>query len=386
MNTENPTPETDAATESARYFKEESQGELSELCMVVSADFACTLERQRDAARAEAKEAKKRLAYVYAMGLRFGMMKTSDKPEPYLAHTWTEDSAHERMFREWSESIGLCAEAARLTKEHQAAIDTGVYSNDPQLRTEVAQRRKAMADIVRELGHGCCGLSHEEIAPEVKKVMAELATLRAQSQDHGAAIEAAAKALLLDLYHDGQLRIVDQGDRIRIERNITKHLRALVVAVTTSQQKGGEEPCKTQPAHQDSAQSAAIPTAQSTGEKIVSSNAAPTSDPEGAANIWRRDGYHGDNFLATNQAQEIALALYPKREDERQYPLFLACRERAERTVEPILTRLRAQHAEELRRHKAALKVARDGLKVYARMGYPRAQNALAAIDKELKP
>lgn len=127
-------------------------------------------------------------------------------------------------------------------------------------------------------------------------------------------------------------------------------------------------------------------------------------------------------------AQQIALALYPKREDEGKYPMFLAYRERAERTVEAvlsrqttsvteaareieaasaerpterrlalyesILTRLRAQHAEELRRHKAALKVAKDALKECEqaldgsdRAGYAyTATAALAAIDKELKP
>ncbi len=51
-------------------------------------------------------EAQAKLDYVHNMGLRFGMMTSSDEPAPYLAHTWTEDSAHERMFREWSASIG----------------------------------------------------------------------------------------------------------------------------------------------------------------------------------------------------------------------------------------------------------------------------------------
>lgn len=32
----------------------------------------------------------------------------------------------------------------------------------------------------------------------------------------------------------------------------------------------------------------------------------PTSDPEGAANIWRRDGYHGDNFLPSPTVTEAA--------------------------------------------------------------------------------
>jgi hypothetical protein len=51
-------------------------------------------------------EAQAKLDYVHNMGLRFGMMNSSDKPEPYLSHFWTDDSDHERMFREWSASIG----------------------------------------------------------------------------------------------------------------------------------------------------------------------------------------------------------------------------------------------------------------------------------------
>lgn len=56
--------------------------------------------------RAALAEAQAKLDYVASMGLQFGMMKSSDKPEPYLAHVWHEDSDHERMFREWSHSIG----------------------------------------------------------------------------------------------------------------------------------------------------------------------------------------------------------------------------------------------------------------------------------------
>ena len=73
-------------------------------------------------AQAEALQvANEKLDYVHKMGLRFGMMKTSDKPEPYLAHTWAEDSDYERMFREWSDSIGWQDAVAKLTARAEAA-------------------------------------------------------------------------------------------------------------------------------------------------------------------------------------------------------------------------------------------------------------------------
>lgn len=62
-------------------------------------------------------EQKAKLDYAHGMGLRFVMMKTSDKPEPYLAHVWDEKSDHERMFREWSHSIGWENEVAKLKSE-----------------------------------------------------------------------------------------------------------------------------------------------------------------------------------------------------------------------------------------------------------------------------
>ena len=55
----------------------------------------------------ELGEANKKLAYVERIGMQIGYMKSSDKPEPYLAHTWTDDSDHEKIYREWSSSIGL---------------------------------------------------------------------------------------------------------------------------------------------------------------------------------------------------------------------------------------------------------------------------------------
>lgn len=69
--------------------------------------------------------------YCSGMGLTFGIMKTSDRPEGFLAHTWAENSDHERMFREWSESIGKIDKFAVL----KAVDDEPEYPDDapPQL-------------------------------------------------------------------------------------------------------------------------------------------------------------------------------------------------------------------------------------------------------------
>jgi superfamily I DNA/RNA helicase len=75
-------------------------------------------------------DANAKLDYVSKMGLRFGMMSTSDKPEPYLAHTWAEDSDHERMFREWTDSIGWEKEVEKLRDQLAKALaDKGEWKD-----------------------------------------------------------------------------------------------------------------------------------------------------------------------------------------------------------------------------------------------------------------
>lgn len=513
----------------------------------------------------------------------------SDKSTP-------ETDAKEAQFRAtWLHQHAAPAQWLIMTADEMAVLKENKEQLERQ-RDEVRAEATAGA------------LDHMDTIKERDTLRAELATLRVQSQDRGAAIEAAAKALLLDLYHDGQLRIVDQGDRIRIERNITKHLRALVATITNSQNieshpvydpaewlrniptqeaiqipekdiarlnfldsnaldvilhsdttKQGSpivnwavvshhstKPYRREIGHGETARDAiddAITNSQQKGgarricggcgfplddsrichtwqcgndyskhpefdglelaptevkggdapcekstdhltHQALASNAAPTSNPEGAAilttaiaelsDAWEEPLQRTAQKIATppsvtheamTLAQKIALALYPKREDERQYPMFLAYRERAERTVESvlsrwtrkangdfseprkeelcvsesksdanatesktatdsaqnaesvsevakqimdfawgpdsdirvqceiesILTRLRAQDAEELRRRDAALKVARDALKAEcAQFRFPDEDRpichaALAAIDKELK-
>jgi hypothetical protein len=60
-------------------------------------------------------------AYAHSMGLRFGIMKTSDKPEGQLQHYWEEWSDHERMFREWTEATGAVAQLEREKQRAEAA-------------------------------------------------------------------------------------------------------------------------------------------------------------------------------------------------------------------------------------------------------------------------
>lgn len=76
---------------------------------------------EADALRAQLATAEAKVAYVERMGLRFGMMKTTDKPEPYLAHVWDENSDHERMFAEWTASIDWEDKVAAANKRAEAA-------------------------------------------------------------------------------------------------------------------------------------------------------------------------------------------------------------------------------------------------------------------------
>jgi len=85
--------------------------------------------------KAKYEEAQAKLDYVHNMGLRFGIMTSSDKPEPYLSHYWMEDSDHERMFREWSESIGWQQWQARAEKAEAELADA---------KEEVSNRQAAL--------------------------------------------------------------------------------------------------------------------------------------------------------------------------------------------------------------------------------------------------
>lgn len=113
---------------------------------VVAAGFARHLEETREDARIELGIAQSRLASIFLSGA------LDDKLCGDI-QKWAKD---------------YTAEIARLRAELAAS------------HAELAQRRQAMADIVRELGEGCCGLFHEEIAPKVKEMRTELAAERAE--------------------------------------------------------------------------------------------------------------------------------------------------------------------------------------------------------------
>ncbi len=122
-------------------------------------------------------EAQAKLDYVHNMGLRFGMMNSSDKPEPYLSHFWTDDSDHERMFREWSASIGgqTSLEAGikrmeavpegELLKDYVDALDDELHSfedRDEPLTTNAIRGFGIEAVRARLIAAACLTPAKEE--------------------------------------------------------------------------------------------------------------------------------------------------------------------------------------------------------------------------------
>lgn len=73
-------------------------------------------------------------------------------------------------------------------------------------KAEWEGRQKMACDVVRAIGHGCCGLSNEEIAPELSKCLASrdltIDTLRADLATQSARVEELVTALdrLYDLF------------------------------------------------------------------------------------------------------------------------------------------------------------------------------------------
>lgn len=134
-------------------IREQRQGwRMSSVCREKQAEIE-RLTAERDALKQQLAEAEAKLAYVNSMGLRLGMMEASDKPEPYLAHTWTDDSDHERMFREWSRSIGWENRVEGLQK---------------QLAASEAARQEAEKLIEQLLGVARPGTERCQLVAEVK--------------------------------------------------------------------------------------------------------------------------------------------------------------------------------------------------------------------------
>jgi len=100
------------------------------------------------AARAELKAANEKLDYVHAMGLRFGMMESTDKPEPYLAHVWTDDCSQTRIFNEWSESIGWEDQLKAVTEQRDALQSASEYLN--RRNGELTEQRDTLAEAITQ--------------------------------------------------------------------------------------------------------------------------------------------------------------------------------------------------------------------------------------------
>lgn len=106
-------------------------GDESDGTPYIRADIHDTVARERD-------ELAGKVRYVEGMGLRFGMLKTSDRPEPYLAHEWVDDSDYMRMFREWTQCIGMPEQLAKAEKERDEALEElgkVIMACPPELRT-----------------------------------------------------------------------------------------------------------------------------------------------------------------------------------------------------------------------------------------------------------
>lgn len=81
---------------------------------------------------------KSKVDYAEGLGLRIGLCKTSDKPDGFLAHCFTEGTELHRMFDEWTESIGI-----------KELLEKVIAERD-QLRAQVALDEKAKALMLKE--------------------------------------------------------------------------------------------------------------------------------------------------------------------------------------------------------------------------------------------
>lgn len=89
-----------------------------------------TLEKENKEQTKIITEYKEKLDYVDSIGIRFGMMKTTDKPHPYLAHYWDENSTFQRMFDEWTDSIGWEDKLDKANKRAEEAEARVNYMED----------------------------------------------------------------------------------------------------------------------------------------------------------------------------------------------------------------------------------------------------------------
>lgn len=121
-----------------RYALDVTKGEIFEIgqgAFVYYDDYA--------ALKARAEKAEEKVKLAEARGLTFGMMKTSDKPEPYLVSDFREGSELHKMFRLITENIDL---------EHRAKKAEALYRGIQRvLRALVCNARRTK----RPQGHSC---------------------------------------------------------------------------------------------------------------------------------------------------------------------------------------------------------------------------------------
>jgi hypothetical protein len=127
-------------------------------------DVWVRVETNHEQLERELADAKEKLAYVDKMGLRFGMMETTDKPEPCLAHVWSEESDFMRIFNEWSDSIGHEARLERVEEK----------------LTEVTKQRDALAEALESLCTAIISGHPREITGLLKQSGLALAATKGQ--------------------------------------------------------------------------------------------------------------------------------------------------------------------------------------------------------------
>lgn len=84
----------------------------------------------------------------------------------------------------------------RAAQKISSDTDEATIKEVVALRAEVEKRRNAMVDTVRALGKGQEGLEHEEIAPMVEALRAEVERLNGICTDHYAAHSAASQEMI----------------------------------------------------------------------------------------------------------------------------------------------------------------------------------------------
>ncbi len=99
--------------------------ELYQLCAVSENlvawrhDMCAALGKELDAQGMldEIKQLRAKLDYAKGLGLHIGICKTSDQPDGFLAHDFTEGTDLRRMFDEWSDGIGMKEQLEKVTAE-----------------------------------------------------------------------------------------------------------------------------------------------------------------------------------------------------------------------------------------------------------------------------